>query len=364
MLAEQTEPIDQTNQINSTKSIHMNFLNNKVRQINLDIEPSQRWLPLLKEYKEKLNLAKPVLIKLIEDMFGLYIYPITVTIKILLASGKIYYAEEIQSIADFLGMKFEYILLLQLCLEANSCCTSIVTKVNNEYVFYRTMDWPIEILNTLTVDLEFTKSNKVLFKSTSWVGYVGLATVTIPKKYSIAMNFRITQEPTILAIFQNAKNLVGMNWPIGYLIRDICESADDYDTMMVRLCTSDLVTPCYLTICGADNSDKPKIITRDVNDYEIMRSDYAVQTNCDQNKTTPNILFSVERRGLAIKRILENDNNFASVEELVNKMTTYPIINNETIYYAIMSPKSFTHYSYTYYPNLTNNKNKSKMIRT
>lgn len=326
------------------------FLNNDLKRINLDLHPSERWIPLLNEYKERLESAKPILIKLIDDMFGTYIYPIIGVIKVLRTSGQIYYADEIQSIADFLDVSFEYILLLQLCYEANSCCTSVVTKINDEYVFYRTMDWPIDILNNLTVDLEFIKEGRLLYKATSWIGYVGIATATVPEKYSIAMNFRLTQERTMSTLFQNAKNLIGMNWPVGYLIRDVCESGTNYDDMIVRMCTSSLVTPCYLTICGCN--DEPKIITRGVNDHKINRNKFVVQTNCDQNKTEPNILCSVERRTTATKEIINRDNQFRSINELITALTKSPIVNEETIYYAVMSPKSGLHFSLTYFPNV------------
>lgn len=331
------------------QNLTSNFVKNPIRQINLDKDPSERWVPLMEEFKEKLMFAKPQLIKLVEDMLGTYIYPVIVTIKMLRLSGQILYVDEIQSIADFLDVSFEYVLLLQLCYEASSCCTSAITKLNNKYIFYRTMDWPIEALNCLTVDLEFVKNNKVLFRATSWIGYIGIATVTVPEKYSISMNFRLTKTPTLSTILQNARNLIGMNWPVGYLIRDICEKNLDYDDMMVNLCTALLVSPCYLTICGCEET--PKIITRDTDKYTIHKSKFVVQTNCDQCKTEPNILYSIQRRDLVTKEINDRQNNFHSVDQLVNSVTKFPVVNEETIYYAIMIPKDGIHESWTNYPH-------------
>lgn len=329
-------------------SLVTKFLNNETKKINLDLPEKERWLSLLNEYKSKLEPVKPKFVELIEGMFGIYLYPLIATIKLLRnTSNQIMHVDEIQSIADFLDISFEYALLLQLCYEANSCCTSTVTKVNGEYTFYRTMDWPMELLNDLTVDLEFYRGGKVIFKATSWVGYIGIATATVPEKYSLAINFRLTQTPSLSAIVQNLKNAVGMNWPIGYLIRHICENELNYDQMLVNICTANLITPCYVTICGV--TEKPKIVTRSPTKYEIHIDDFVVQTNCDQCKEEPDILYSVNRLYFVTKEIKLSQNNFSSVDILMSALTKFPVVNEETIYLAIMNPKTGYHCSLTNY---------------
>ena len=83
------------------------------------------------------------------------------------------------------------------------------------------------------------------------------------------------------------------------------------------------------------------------NDYKIDRGDYIVQTNCDQCKTAPNILYSLERRMMVTDEINLKKNNFRSINELIDSITRFPVINEETIYLAIMSPKTGLHYSLT-----------------
>lgn len=318
-------------------------------QINLDISPSKRWLPLMEVHKQVLKETVPKFEKLINSMFANTVYLAILTIKAMRATGQIMYVDEIDSIAKFIGMSFEHVLLLQICYELNSCCTSAITKSNGDYVFFRTMDWPMSWLNKLTVDLEFIQNGKILYKATSWVGYVGIATATVPNKYSIAMNFRLTKERTMTNILGNISLLVGLKWPVGYLIRQVCENNYDYDTMIVILCSSDIVSPCYLTICGVD--EKPNIITRDPSAYKITRGEYAVQTNCDQCKVKPDILYSVSRRSIVTDAILKKNNSWESVDEITNDFLVNPVVNDETIYYSIMIPKNGEHYSYTYFPH-------------
>lgn len=326
-------------------SLENKFEKTPVYQINLDDDPSKRWIHILTKYKTELIETIPKFKELINNMFGLAIYPARLVINTMKATGKIMYAEEIESIAKFTGMSFDYILLLQICYELNSCCTSVVTKLNGNYVFFRTMDWPLSWLNKLTVDLEFVKNGNVLFKATSWVGYVGIATATLPKKYSIAMNFRLTKDQSLINILGNINMLIGMKWPIGYLIRDVCENDMDYERMLVTLCSSPLVSPCYLTICGIEN--KPKIITRDPNGYTITKKEYTVQTNCDQWLNEPNILYSVERRTLVTNAIEKEHNYWSSENKLIKKLLVHPVVNEETIYYSIMNPTIGSHESFT-----------------
>lgn len=333
-------------------SLFNRFIKNKTFIINLDLPPEQRWLDLLDNHKTELDDAIPKFKELINAMFGFSLIPASLAINTTKLFGCILYQKEIQSIADFIGISFEHILLLQLCYELNSCCTSVVTKVLDENTFFRTMDWPLDFLKKLTVDLEFQKSNKTIFKATSWVGYVGVATATVKEKYSVAMNFRQTKDVTLSNILSNIYALLNMKWPVGYLIREVCTSECSYNKMLVEFCKSSIVSPCYLTVCPA-NTGLPFIITRDPDGFNITESDHVVQTNCDQSKIEPDILYSVDRRVFANSIITQNANNFQSSDQLSKLMLKFPIVNEETIYYTIMNPQSGAHYSATYFPNNT-----------
>ncbi len=117
-----------------------------INERNLDLPESKRWDALLEKYKDVLKEKIPLLKNLIDRMLGYSYYLAYPIIKAFKFSGKIAYVDELQSIAKKLGVGFEYILLLQLCYEASACCISLVTKVNDKYTFFRTMDWPLDFL--------------------------------------------------------------------------------------------------------------------------------------------------------------------------------------------------------------------------
>lgn len=318
------------------------------RILNLDLPANQRWNDILDEFNPQLEKIKPILIKLIEQYIGKLYYLISPIIKTFSALGKIMYYDEIKAISEKIKISFEYVLMLQLCYEASACCTSIATKVNNINVFFRTMDWPLDFLKDLTIDLEFQKKGKTVFYATSWIGYVGILTATVPEKYSLAVNFRNTKNLSISSVIGNITSIISMYWPIGYLIRHICEENMPYEKMLHHLHKTYLVSPCYITVCNSSN--EPVVITRDPVGYKDMNNNYIVQTNCDQcdqnKKYLPNnILYSLQRSKLANKIIKKYNNNFESIENLVSLLFNYPIDNDETIYYSIMIPSENIHYS-------------------
>lgn len=312
--------------------------------IDLDLPESERWNKLLEEYKNELKLIVPYMKQMIDELLGYSYYPIIAFIKTYRALGKfIMYEKEIQAIADKIGMSFEYTLMMQLCYEATACCTSVVTRVDGNYTFFRTMDWPLSFLKSLTVDLTFQKDGKTLFYVTTWVGYIGALTVTVPEKYSMAVNYRRTQDITFSGIVRNVFNILGMHWPIGHLIRDICEHTTDVAKMKERISTSPLVSPCYITVCYSD--DKPEVYARDVADTTMVTNEFVVQTNCDQGKCEPDILYSVLRRQKVTELIERSGNDFITDMDMVHQLLDFPVLNDETVYYSVMSPKFGVHYS-------------------
>jgi hypothetical protein len=58
-------------------------------------------------------------------------------------------------------------------------------------------------------------------------------------------------------------------WPIGFLVREVLESTNDYTIAVEQLAQSLIIAPCYLTICGtSENHDPGTLITRKQNSEE------------------------------------------------------------------------------------------------
>ena len=132
-----------------------------------------------------------------------------------------------------------------------------------------------------------------------------------------------------------------MKYPIGYLVRDICENETNIDFIRTRLCNTHLISPCYFTICY--HNIYPEIIIRDVLSYRTYSHEYVIQTNCDFDKNTPDILYSIKRRETAKNIISDVINNFKSINDMKESLLINPILNEETIYVTMMN-LSHNHY--------------------
>lgn len=311
--------------------------------INLDLPVKERLDPIYNLYEDEIKVVIPYLKQIIGLHLAGYekiLFPIIKTYKFF---NKLMYRDELEYIANKFNIDFEYVLLLQLIYEATSCCTSIVTKVSDEFTMFRTMDWPLDFLKKFTIDVEYQRNGYTLFYGTTWLGYVGFLTMTIPSVCSIAINYRRTEDITFLNMVKNTFKTLSLNWPIGYLIRHIGENFKEMQIIKLHLTRSKLISPCYITICYSNKN--PEIITRTSTTSDVHTRETVVQTNCDQHKFEPNILYSVERRKMAHTIINCNDNNFKSDEDLIEKLYSEPIKNDETIYLSIMKPSIGEHYT-------------------
>lgn len=314
--------------------------------VNLDLEEGLRWKDIIDSNKEKIDKIKHRLLDLINNLVGNFEYILMPLVNTFYWSNLIMYKGELNYLAEQTGLTFTQILTLQLCYEACACCTSVITNVSGEKIFFRTMDWPYDFLKELTIDIEFQKNNTTVFYATSWIGYVGILTATLPKKYSLAINFRSENNLTFNKILENLKRLINMYWPTGYLIRYICENSLDEIDMNSQIVNCKTVSPFYLTVLN--NLGESYVINSSPSNEITLSpktSNYTIQTNCDFDKFEPDILYSVHRRQMVIESIKSKSNNFNSIEELIQSLYRFPVLNEETIYLCLMTPILCTHES-------------------
>eukprot|EP01091_Cochliopodium_minus_P011815 TRINITY_DN3448_c0_g1_i1.p1 TRINITY_DN3448_c0_g1~~TRINITY_DN3448_c0_g1_i1.p1 ORF type:complete len:481 (-),score=111.33 TRINITY_DN3448_c0_g1_i1:8-1249(-) len=261
-------------------------------------------------------------------------------------SGKVFYHKELEAIAKRSGMDVGRIAFLNLSYEASAHCTSfIIKKGDGTPIHLRTMDWDMTELRELTIELDFQRKGRTVFLATSWAGYLGILTGCVPNGYSISVNFRITEDGSF---WQNIKRAMGKCWPIGFLIREICTTTNDYKTAVEFLATSHLIAPVYLTVCGK-NKDEGCLITRNPGTEELNRVTldentlYTIQTNIDHwsNDTEMDVMSSIHRRKLFKQRHqkLLDDRKEINPTNGWKIFEKNPLINEITIYGTYMSPK-------------------------
>jgi len=294
----------------------------------------KNWGPIFDDYSDCLVQIRTEL-KNILKQFGVGTF-LAEQIYHTINTNKILYYDEISYIAKRIGLEIYEILLMQLIYETSSACTSAVIKIGTNEFFFRTMDWPLTFLKDITIGLNIKSNNKLIGKVTTWLGYVGFLTATNTiDNYTIAINYRRTKEVSIIALAENLHRTISFKWPIGYLVRNIIEKNCCLYDAKVILETSELISPCYVTLYVPNY--KTYIITRDCNAKNEVntRTENLIQTNCDWNKTEPNILWSLERiktiRSVQ-KKIDKTDHTTLKSSDILELLLQKPVLNQETIY--------------------------------
>jgi hypothetical protein len=325
--------------------------------INLDLPPEKRWINLIKMYRTDILKVYIEMEKIINSLYGNFIgsigfWMIQKTIN-MFGDNPLYYYE-LKSIADELNIPVNKIILLQLCYECFSACTSIILDDDTKLkypIHIRTMDWDDTFLRPLTANIKFIKNKKLVFEGTTWIGYVGILTGVKPNIGSVSINYRRTKNGSI---WTNICNTIQFKFPIGYLVRECLTNCTSYENFKHCLETTDIIAPCYIIITGTE-SKSGAVIIRDTSTYKTYKLNdkktHICQTNIDPIDLSVdgniNILWSVEKHSKALSLCesllaslpeLSQCNNIIDPEKIIKYFLKHAILNNDSIYANVMSP--------------------------
>lgn len=302
-------------------------------ELKLDEPAATRWNHILLHYKDHFPKIRTEVDNLLR-MFGYNTFiGYMLNGAISLNQGSIMYYEELASISGLTGIAMDKLLIVQLLYEINAGCTTVVAEVEGKCTMFRTMDWPMDFLKDITINLNCTNKGKTVYRATTWVGYVGILTgYSEIDKYAVAINYRKNTTPSIMGLLQN---IIMLRWPVGYLVRDTLEKSN-YENALYRFNMSSLISPTYITI--AKNVDDCHLLVRDYDRCTTVLSRLPlIQTNVDFDKSAPDILFSNKRRALC-SEIFERDDK--SLADYSSQLDIFPIQNAETIYTNVIIPET------------------------
>lgn len=253
--------------------------------------------------------------------------------------GRAHYSLEMKAISERSKMDLGRLVLLQHIYEASACCTSIVLDGPDCPIHIRCMDWEMDVLKPLTIEVDFRHNGATIFLATTWAGYLGVFTGMRPGEWSCSLNFRTTTNGTF---WDNLKSTVNGGTPSGFLIRHLLESEPNFDAAVQALATTPLVAPCYFTVCGTSHG-QGALISRsakeELNRWSLSERGSIVQTNIDHwsFESAEDVMNSISRRETAYSS-LENRSQPISDDWLWALMSTSPILNDITIYGTLMVP--------------------------
>lgn len=334
---------------------------NRVKRYKFDLLQTahQRWSVILSEYKAVLPRLKEHIegvlqsVGVTDDSWSLW----SAQKLVAMYKDKMLYRDELDVIAEMTGIPLEKLMIMQLLYEATAACSCVITSVKNatgtdtkdtgnnaatnvgEKVMMRTMDWDMPILKEITIELEFCMGDKVLFVAPTWIGCVGVFTAYLPDpNYGIAINYRRTQNLSLLKLVSNLWRVLGMKWPVSYLVRHVATKQYRYDMAQSILQRAELVSPAYITLFAPQ--DTCAVITRDTNKNTIRyeaKDGSLFQTNCDPVTLEPDILHSKARCELIRRELDKVGNQWKSLEDMQRAICVFPIHNHETVYTSIFA---------------------------
>lgn len=287
----------------------------------IDISSPECWNTLVTDYKDRIMIV----LHKIRPFYEQYLAGANLAMSgYQLFGGRILYKKEIDQIATLLNITFVECLLFQLTYEAFSACTSAIVECDDIMVHVRTMDWDLPELKDITVKINVYDKDQHLFDAITWAGFVGVFTGIKPEKYTLSLNYRRSDNPNLL---DNLKMIILGGYPNAYFVRELLTSNDN---PLVSIKNVSLVSPAYYILMSEEFSG---VIIRDRRSYQIKPAPI-VQTNCDQLGVGDNILYSYQR--LEYMRL-----KYARLNELIEHISHFPVLNEETIYTTIMVPEGF-----------------------
>jgi hypothetical protein len=325
--------------------------------VNLDVPPEQRWAHIITmpRYKQELlktlEVVENMLPTLEREVVDFVFNVISPQIEHFLGD----YGREIQGSADILNIDVGYALLINLVYEIIAHCTSIVAETDNGIILHaRNMDfagiWQDDSefqqhLKNLTVQLDFRRGGKTVYRGTTFVGYGGLATGMKPGAFSVTINER--DEGTLWENLLEAL-LVPNVAPVSFLVRDVLDSAKSYDDALSIFATHRIVAPAFLILAGMERG-QGAVITRDRNyAVDIWTLDspkrwFEVETNYDHWKPPPP---NDDRSTPAIKAMNRIGQRNITLSAMFDVLSIPPVLNSETTYTSLLCPRSNTLITY------------------
>ena len=175
-----------------------------VRRIDLSLPPRERYKALAKEYRPKITTITPLFNELLTDM-GIadqryHVYVNTLARYLLRRLYSKEETEELRGISEVTGVDMYLLVALNVVLDLLMGCSSGVVRSNDGTCWHlRTLDWGMDPLRTMVVQLDFVRSeddpNLVVASSVTYVGFVGVLT-GVRQNLSMSLNFRAVHNGT------------------------------------------------------------------------------------------------------------------------------------------------------------------------
>ncbi|KIW92471.1 uncharacterized protein Z519_06318 [Cladophialophora bantiana CBS 173.52] len=273
--------------------------------IDLSLEPEDRYKALAQTYQTELRGLTDLFNSLLSDI-GLsrfYHGPINLLTRLLLRSvNSPVETAELRGIAKVTGVPMHLLVSFNVILDCLMGCTSGAVKVlgagrpkgRSQMLHFRTLDWSMDPLRSIIVQLEFVRSRsatpgQIVARSVTYVGFVGILT-GVREDLSLSLNFRgvhnaASRRDHAKFYLHHLLVLLGYRQSISSILREyiISENPEDDQTKSLEEISEQLVprhtTAAYLLFCDGFST---MVIEKDYETGVVRRSNtFIAVTNHD-----------------------------------------------------------------------------------
>ena len=251
------------------------------------------------------------------------------------------YHDEFYSIARAIDMPVADIVLINLVYELRTFCTSVLLRTANGTILHgRNLDFDLNpaLLRRLTFHGRFFRSSKASFhyESIHFAGSIGLLTASRPGAFSLSINQRdLNEKDWWMNALMAFLHLHAM--PMFLFTRKLFDNPSmTFQDMKDTLQNERLIAPVYLII--TDGKSSGWLLTRNRLDSvrPLELNSMLVQTNYDHWLVDP----LDDLRRTTAENILQlwNTTDFTSDRLFQIVLSVVPVLNQHTIYTAVMNP--------------------------
>lgn len=313
-------------------------------QINLDLPPEQRWKDVILSKKTYIQQYTQMALQQLQktDLSGLLL---EIEQDTFFKDSD--FSKEMLGIAQYAGMKYSEIFLMNFMYETFAGCTSIVFENSNGDLFLgHNLDYffTVPIAKSI-VQLEFYSGGSLLFKGQSVAGQIGVFTGLKPNGYALTLNQRSKFSSGDLvsrlrSLFSNEIQ------PVIYNMRQGLEKTETFEEIVDQLSKVELGSGCYFILSGTGHNEGI-VITRSQDETVdssrlTMDSDngwFLVQTNSDRD--LPDYQKVDVRRYQAEQRVMAMGKSGVDGQRILNEVLSLsPNKNSLTILSSILEAKS------------------------
>jgi hypothetical protein len=264
-----------------------------------------------------------------------------------------------EGIAAIAGLPLHLVVAFNTFLDMMMGCTSgtAPSRQTEEILHFRSLDWGMEELRPLVIQVEFIRGGTVVARGVTYAGYIGILT-GVRHGLSISLNYRPNRSnrPIGMRLHQFLV-LTGFRRSISSILRDYLLSPGAPPSLNALRSTLP-ATPtslCYLTFSDGKSSlvlekdldtaviREPSdgfIVTTNLDDAIHALSEDEVEEYMKTRVSFDDCLIRDSKQRRCVVEDAWRKNKEATLKTLVEWLQTWPVKNECTHFACVMSPSS------------------------